>query len=394
MYNRILTIKLPPRQSAFLWGGRKTGKSTYLKQHFPQAIYYDLLKSDIYFDLVRYPFKFREQILALIKTGKLINPIIIDEVQKIPKLLDEVHWLIENTEAQFILCGSSARKLRQGGVNLLGGRAWGFSFYPLVYPEISDFELLTIFNRGAIPSHYLSQNYSRSLKAYVEDYLKLEIQSEGLVRNLPAFSKFLDSIGFSNGEMVVYANIARDCGVDAKTVKEYYQILIDTLLGYYVTPFNKSRNRKAISAAPKFYLFDIGVANYIARNKITELKGAIAGKSIEHYILMELMAYRGIQDLDFQINYWRTKTKLEVSFVLSNHQEILAAIEVKISSSISNKDLRGLAAFANEYPVKQLCVVSLESRARVVKLPNGNADILILPYQDFLDKLWAGFFVK
>lgn len=386
MYNRILNINLPKKQSAFLWGARKTGKSTYLKQHFPDSIYYDLLKSDLYFNFSKEPFKLREEILSL---PTIEHPIIIDEVQKIPVLLDEVHWLIENTNAQFILCGSSARKLRHKGVNLLGGRAWGYTFYPLVYQEINDFDLLKIFNHGAIPAHYTSLNPNKSLKAYVQDYLTLEIQAEGLVRNLPAFAKFLDSISFNNGEMINYANIARDCSIDAKTVKEYYQILIDTLLGYYVLPFNKRVNRGIISATPKFYLFDVGVANYIAKNKIQSLNGAAAGKSIEHYILLELLAYRGINDLDFTINYWRAKTGLEVDFVLNINDEVLAAIEIKISAKIHQTDLKGLVAFAEEHNVKSLYVVSLEPRARKIKISGKQTEILILPYQNFLKKLWS-----
>ena len=392
MYHRILKINLPKKQSAFLWGARKTGKSTYLKKHFPNSIYYDLLKSDLYFNLSKQPFRLREEIVALFSSDNqavLENPIIIDEVQKIPQLLNEIHWLIENTEAKFILCGSSARKLRQGGVNLLGGRAWGYNFYPLVYPEISDFNLLKIFNFGAIPSHYNSSNSTKSLKAYVQDYLKLEIQSEGLVRNLPAFAKFLDSIGFNNGEMVNYTNIARDCGIDAKTVKEYYQILIDTLLGYYIFPFKKQASRNIILSTPKFYLFDVGVANYISKNNILSLKGTAAGKSLEHYIFLELLAYRGINDLDFTIDYWRTKAGLEIDFVLSTHNKILAAIEVKISSKIDKIDLKALIVFAEEQDIKLLYMVSLESRARKVVI-NQTTEILILPYQEFLKKLWEG----
>lgn len=393
MYNRILKINLPDRQSAFFWGARKTGKSTYLKQQFPDSIYYDLLNSDLYFDLSKRPAILREEILALIDKDQanLLNyPVIIDEIQKIPQLLNEVHWLIENTVVKFILCGSSARKLRQGGVNLLGGRAWGYNFYPLVYPEISDFDLLKIFNFGAIPSHYNAANAAnaaKSLKAYVQDYLKLEIQIEGLVRNLSAFAKFLDSISFSNGEMINYTNIARDCAIDAKTVKEYYQILIDTLIGYYVMPFNKKISRDIILSTPKFYLFDVGVANYISKNNIASLKGAVAGKSLEHYIFLELLAYRGINELDFSIEYWRTKAGLEIDFILAERNNIFAAIEVKISSNIDKRDLKSLIAFAEEHKVKLLCIVSLETRIRKINI-NENVNILVLPYQEFLNMLW------
>ena len=215
-----MKIKLPKGQSAFLWGARKTGKSFYLKHHFPRSIYYDLLETDLYFRLLKDPHLFREEILALDKKA-LSQPIIVDEIQKIPILLNEVHWLIENSSAYFILCGSSARKLKSEGVNLLGGRAWRYEFFPLAYPEIKDFDLLHALNFGLIPSHYHARNWSKTVKSYVNDYLKEEIKAEGLVRNLTAFAQFLDIAAFSNGETLNYANIARDCAVDAKTIKEY-----------------------------------------------------------------------------------------------------------------------------------------------------------------------------
>lgn len=383
-YFRILKLDLPPGQSIFLWGARKTGKSTYLKTHFPGAVYYDFLKSDIYLKFQKSPFLLREEILALPESA-LNSPIILDEVQKIPMLLNEVHWLIENTRAQFILCGSSTKNLKKTGVNLLAGRAWKYVLYPLVYPEITDFDLLRVLNAGTIPSHYQSSHYKKSLKAYVEDYLTQEIQLEGMVRNLPAFARFLDSISFSNGEMTNYQNIARDCSIDAKTVKSYYQILIDTLIGYYVYPYKKKVKRDIILAVPKFYFFDIGVFNSLAKRELHTLKDSAAGRSFEHFIFLELLAYKAYHELTYDIYYWRTKTGLEVDFILDGAD---IAIEVKVSDNVSKQDLAGILAFSEEHLDKTCYVVCLAPRDRL--LSHEGCNIHLLNYQSFLQKLWSG----
>ncbi|MEK7299411.1 MAG: AAA family ATPase, partial [Candidatus Margulisiibacteriota bacterium] len=286
---RIFNIDMLPGQSIFLWGARKTGKSTFLKTRFPKSAYFDLLDSDLYTKWTERPALFREVVLAL-PTPLKRRPIIVDEVQRIPELLNEIHWLIENTNTSFILCGSSARKLKTSHANLLGGRAWRFLFFPFVYPEVPDIDLLHVFQAGLIPSHYLSPFPHRMLSAYVEDYLYHEIQAEGLVRSLPHFSRFLSSFAYSNGELTNYANIARDCGVDAKTVRAYYQILVDTMLGYFVMPFVPKKGRQVLSETPKFYLFDVGVSHYLSNTKISALKGPQAGKAFEHFILTELVA--------------------------------------------------------------------------------------------------------
>ncbi len=342
---RLLKISLPERQSAFLWGPRKTGKTTFLRSAFPDSLSYDLLQTDLFLELNKRPFLLREQLLA-ISPKQLKEPVIIDEVQKVPQLLDEIHWLIENKGLRFILCGSSARKLKRGKANLLGGRAWRYEMHPLVSTEVADLDLLRALNRGMIPLHYMQAEYRKSLQAYVRDYLKEEVFDEGLTRNIPAFSRFFDAMGYSHGELTNYANIARDCGVDAKTVKEYYQILVDTLLGTMIEPYKKRKDRNVIIRAGKFYLFDVGVAGAITHRQIAQEKGEQFGKAIEHFILMELLAHRVYRELDYDVNFWRTKSGLEVDFILGQGE---VAVEVKGTSRVDNADLRPLKAFIEAY---------------------------------------------
>lgn len=386
MFDRLLNMQLPKGQSAFLWGARQTGKSTYLALHYPLAHYFNLLKSDVFIELSKSPHLLREQILALPPSKKAQQPIIIDEIQKVPALLDEVHWLIENKKIQFILCGSSARKLRRCGANLLGGRAWKYHFYPLVSKEIPNFNILKALNTGLLPTHYLSTNPQKSLQAYVEDYLTQEIKEEGLVRNLPSFARFLDAMSFNNGEMIKYTNIARDCGVDAKTVQNYFDILVDTLMGYFLLPYRKRVKRSIITETPKFYLFDVGVANYLSKQNINILKGNAAGKSFEHFIFMELIAYKNIYDKNFNIQYWRTNTGIEVDFVL-NDGEII--IESKISNQVDKHDLKGLISFSEEHHCKKMLIVSQDPKPRRISI-HHNHFIDVLPWNIFLKQLWAG----
>ena len=388
-YKRYLKLVVEQGQSVFLWGARKTGKSTYLKNLFSESVYIDLLKTDLFLRYMKQPSLLREEILALPK-DKLLVPIIIDEVQKVPALLDEIHWLIENAEATFILCGSSSRKLKQQGTNLLGGRAIKYNFYPLVYPEYkNDFDLLRIFNHGLIPSHYVNSSPRKLLQSYIEDYLTNEIRSEGYVRNVPAFSRFLDSTAFSHGEMLNYSNIARDVGIDSKTVKEYYQILVDTLVGYLIYPYTKRVSRNIIAHTPKFYYFDVGVANRINKQKFEILSGAEAGKSLEHYILMELVAFLNFTDSDYNLYYWRTNTKLEVDFILSDQSSLPIPIEVKISKLVHKSELGAMKAFMEEHKVNKGYIVCLETNVRNIQI-NDNKEIVIMPVKEFLEYLWEG----
>lgn len=387
MYKRILQIKLPKKQSIFLWGARQTGKSLFLKEKNPTSLYFDLLDTRQLVKFTHSPHLLREEILAQ-KEKALAQPIIIDEIQKAPNLLNEVHELIENEDAQFILCGSSARKLKTETTNLLGGRAWRYNFYPLVWKEIPDFDLLHALQHGLIPNHYLAEKeyLNEHLQAYVDIYLTDEIRNEGLVRNLPGFSRFLEVAAMCNTEMINASNIARDCHVNRATVQEYFQILIDTLIGYHVYPYHKKITRDIVSATPKFYFFDVAIANFLAQQTIIALKGMSAGKSFENYIAMELFAERGIHRKRHDITYWRTKSGLEVDFILGDAK---VAIEVKISTQIQQQELKGLIAFCKEHPHTKAIVVSQDAQERLIKI-NEKIEINIMPWRIFLEKLWAG----
>ncbi len=386
-YNRYLKLEIEIGQSVFLWGARKTGKSTFLKNQFTDSLYIDLLKTELFFRYSKQPSLLREEILALPK-DKIKFPIIIDEVQKVPSLLDEIHWLIENTNATFILCGSSSRRLKKEGTNLLGGRAIKYNFYPLIYPEYrEEFDLLKIFNQGLIPAHFISRNPRKLLQSYIEDYLTNEIRAESYVRNITAFSRFLDSTRFSYGEILNYTNIAREVGIDSKTIKEYYQILVDTLVGYLIYPYTKKVSRAIISHTPKFYYFDVGIASRLSKKNYLELTGADAGRALQNYILMELISYIGLNDSDYNLFYWRTNSGLEVDFILSDGISIPIPIEVKISKTIHKTELKPIKAFMEEHKLSIGYIVCLEPQPRKL-LIKDTKEILILPVEEFLKKLW------
>lgn len=384
IYDRTLNIELPAKQSTFLWGPRKTGKSTFLKRRFPHSLVYDFLKTDLFFELTKNPGFLREQLLAQ-KKEVLKYPVILDEVQKVPQVLDEVHWMIENTDIRFILCGSSARKLKRGQANLLGGRAWRYEMFPFTSKEIGidEIDLLRVLNHGMIPVHYLQDkgNYRKSLEAYVRDYLKEEVFHEGLARNIPAFSRFFDAMGYSHGQLTNYSNIARECGVSSKTVKEYYQVLIDTLLGIDVEPFKKRQERNVIGQASKFYLFDVGVAGTITKRHIREERGELFGQAFEHFVLMEIRAHSSYSELNYDINFWRTKSGLEVDFILGRGE---VAVEVKGTSRVDNRDFNALIAFTEQYSPRKSFIVCNEKTKRVHK------GITVIPWREFLQDLWSG----
>jgi predicted AAA+ superfamily ATPase len=367
------------KESCFLWGARQTGKSTLLKELFPNAPRYDLLLSSEYGRLQLNPSLMLEEVLANPPPKDM--PVIIDEVQKIPQLLDDVQWLIVNKNIPFILCGSSARKLKRAGANLLGGRALRFELFPLVYPEIPDFDLVRALNNGLIPRHYLSNKPELLLEAYVGEYLKEEIAQEALTRNIPAFSRFLEAAAFSNGENVVYKNIASECGVSVHTVKEYFHILEDTLIGNFVPSFQKRPKRRVVQS-PRFYYFDVGLANFLLKRKSVILKSESFGKAFEHFIYQELVAHNHYSRLKYPISYWHTTSDIEVDFILGDHE---VAIEVKGVEQVDSHHAKGLLSFQEEYTTKKSIIVSLDKRPR--QLNNGT---VVLPWEHFLQKLWNG----
>lgn len=382
MYKRRQNLDLSSQETCFFWGPRQTGKSTLLRMLFPKAIRYDLLLSTEYQRLFREPNLIREQCLAAgLDADSQRDPIIIDEIQKIPALLDEVHWLIENKGLRFILCGSSARKLKRGHANLLGGRAISYKMYPLVFPEIPAFSLTKALNSGLIPRHYDSARPNRLIQSYVGDYLKEEIAAEALVRNIPSFSRFLEVAAMSNGQIINYTNIARECVIANPTVKEYFQILEDTLIGQQLPAFQKRKKRRLITS-PKFYFFDLSpVIHFTRRGKVVQ-GSELFGRAFEHYIWMELVAHSNYSELFYPITYWRTSSGFEVDFVLGDHE---TAIEVKSTKLANTTHLKGLRRFKEEYSVQRSILVSLDSKPRKTE-----DQIEILPWQTFLEQLWAG----
>ena len=373
MNERILQIIND--ESVFLFGARQTGKTTLLKKQFPNAIYFDLLQTDVLNRFRQRPALLRE-LLEQANEGMLV---IIDEIQQIPELLNEIHWLITNKQIRFILCGSSARKLKRQGVNTLGGRAVPQYLFPFVSCEIPDFNIDRAVNNGMIPRHYMKENPTSLLKAYVGVYLREEIQAESLVRNLTGFSRFLEIAAMTDGEMVNYLNIASDCGVSANTVKEYFQILEDTLVGYMIPAFTKKAKRKVVQS-PRFYLFDVGVTNYLLGRTNLRRGTTDYGHAFEHVVIQELVAYLNYTDNPNKLSYWRTYTQVEVDVILGDAK---VAIEIKSAEEVLPKHLKGLKSFADEHPDCRRIIVSLDRFNRVV---DGIEHIYVY---DFFKKLWS-----
>ena len=383
MLDRILKLREVEDDSLFLWGSRQTGKSTLLKTLFPKARLYDLLKTDVRMAFQLRPALFREE-CELLNEGDLV---IVDEVQKVPALLDEVHWLIENRGLRFILSGSSARKLRRSGANLLGGRALRFTLFPLVSAEIPDFDLHRALNNGMLPRHYLAADPSKRIQSYIGDYLQQEIVEEAIVRQLDAFTRFLQVAALSNTEIVNYTNIAQDCGVSAKTVKEYFSILEETMLGFYLPAYTKVIKRKLIQS-PKFYYFDVAIPNHLLHRRTLEPGTNIYGHALEHFVVQELRAFVSYTfGEDKKLNYWRTlDNQYEVDALICDAytNKVDVAIEVKSADHIVSHDTKGLKAFSEEHPDTKLVLLSMEERPRML---NG---IEVWPITQFLQNLWSG----
>lgn len=373
-FTRLLNIQLPTGKSAFLWGPRKVGKSYWIRQNLPDAIIIDFLKTDVFADYISRPALLRERYS---ETSKLI---VIDEVQMVPSILNEVHWMIENLNSSFLLTGSSPRKLRRSHANLLGGRAWRYTMAPLCFAEVESLDITKAITSGLLPSHLQSPDPIQELRSYIADYLKEEIAAEAVVQNIPAFSEFLRIAALSSGEIVNYTNVARETGVSAKVVRGYFQILEDTLLGFRLKPWKKSMSRRLIETE-KFYLFDVGVSNYLARRK-PQFGTPEFGKSFEHFIMMELKAYQAYKDPELLLHYWRTNTGQEVDFILG---EMEVALEVKSSERVNNNHVKGLRALADEYNPKRSILISFEKEPK--KLSDG---IECLHWEHFLRLLWSG----
>ena len=371
---RTLELNLPANRSAFLWGPRKTGKTYWINRHFADSVVIDLLKTDIFAEYASRPSLLRE------RYQEYRRLVVIDEIQMVPDLLNEIHWLIENTDASFLMTGSSARKLRRRHANLLGGRAWRYSMTPLTYAETEGFDLEQIMLSGLLPPHFLSSDPVQDLRSYVADYLKEEIAVEAVIRNIPAFAEFLRVAALTSGELLNYTNVARETGVSAKVVRNYFQILEDTLLGFRIQPWRKVRNRRLIETE-KFYLFDVGVTNYLAR-RTPRIGTPEFGNSFENYILMELKAYQAYRNPELDIRYWRTSTGFEVDFILD---DMNVAIEVKGSHRIHSSHTKGLRALLEEHTVKRSVIISLEKQPRKL-----DSSIEVLPWQVFLEELWSG----
>jgi predicted AAA+ superfamily ATPase len=375
MYRRELPlVDLVRRRSLFLVGPRQTGKSTLLKSTFPDARYVDLLEANTFRELSAYPEQLRQ---SLRPDEKLV---IIDEIQKLPALLDEVQAMIDrNTQLRFIVTGSSARKLRHGRANLLAGRALFTRLHPLVSPEVSFEGLHRRLNAGSLPAMFDSDQPREDLNAYVGGYLKEEIRAEGLVRSIENFSRFLEVTALTNAQVLDYTSVANDAGMPARTVREHYQILEDTLLGWQLPPFRGTRKRKPVATA-KFYLFDVGVANALMKRGEIRPGSELFGAAFEHLVFLELRAYLDYRRIDADLTFWRSHAGHEVDFVIGGD----VAIEVKTSRRIGPGDLKGLRLLSEETTLAKRIVVSFEPRRRVT-----DEGIVILPAQEFFKELWA-----
>ena len=376
MYKRLFDIEKQLDEAMFLFGARQVGKSTLLQERFEDAVYYDLLLPNIRKSFKRNPELFKEA-LSSKPAGTLV---IVDEIQKVPELLDLVHWLMVNKGLRFILSGSSARKLKKSGANTLGGRAQPRTLFPLVWPEVSDFQIDKAIQNGMIPRHYLTDDATDRLEAYVDVYIKEEILDEASVQDIDAFERFMEVAAISDGEMLNYSNIATDCGVSAKTVKSYYQILYDTMLGYEIPAYRKVIKRQIVQA-PKFYYFDVGLSNYLMGRHNLKRGSDDYGHAFEHFVMQEIIAYKGYCRRKNELSYWHTYNGKEVDAVIGDAE---VAIEIKSCEQVKTKHKAGLKAFKEEHPECRLILVSLDPITRV----SGDKELIYVT--DFLRMLWNG----
>jgi len=364
--------RLLEKRSFFLLGPRQTGKTTLIQHVLPDIRFYDLLDSANYLTLSRNPGRLAEEI------GSSVKRVVIDEIQRLPSLLNEVQRLIETRDVKFLLTGSSARKLRRGGINLLGGRARVKYLHPLTYRELGDkFVLNQAMQRGLLPSIYFSDDPRADLESYAGLYLQQEIMAEGATRNIPAFSRFLKIAAHSNGGIVNFTNIASDAQVARTTVYEYYEILKDTLILRELPPWRKTVKRKPL-ASSKYYFFDVGVVSALQGRPF--LPGTPEfGEAFETFIMHELSSWSDYASGEL-LSFWRSKSGFEVDFIIGDH----TAIEVKAKENVSSQDIKSLRALREENKLKHFLCVCMEKRSRDVD------GIKILPYTEFLTSLWEG----
>ena len=370
--------ELLTKKSFFLFGPRATGKSTLIRQQLSEsARVIDLLDSRFYLRLISSPGDLESIIYADSENGIVV----IDEVQRVPELLNEVHRLIEKKKLTFLLTGSSARKLRRGKANLLAGRVWEARLFPLTRREIPDFNLERYLRYGGLPPVYLSPYPDEELNAYVNTYLKEEIMAEGLIRKLPPFSRFLRSAALANGEIINFTKLANDCQVPPSTVTEYVGLIEDTLMGFMLPSWKESRKRKAIRMG-KFYFFDPGVTHTLTGTQTIERNSHLYGKSFEQFIGMEMRAYLSYERKMLDFSYWRSTHGYEVDFLIGRE----TAVEVKASQRITRRDFKGLKALEEEKVFKNYVLVSQDP----VNTRDGNFQAL--HWETFLDRLWSGKF--
>ncbi len=381
MFHRNLTLPPAGSETFFLWGPRQTGKSTLLRTAYKDARWIDLLKSEEFRRYLTRPELLREEIEAAAAEPEC--QIVIDEIQKVPTLLDEVHWLIENRGSHFALCGSSARKVRRGGANLLGGRAVRYELHGLSAGELGRaFDLDRMLNYGYFPHVYQAGRPRRLLDAYVADYLKEEIAAEGLVRNLPTFSDFLDVAALSDGDIVNFSNVARECGTSNQTVRNYFGILEDTLLARWL-PAYRRRPKRRVVGAPKFYFADVGIVNRLAKRGQLIAGSELYGKAFENWVFHELSTCLSYRECDTGLYYWRLASGVEVDFILG---DVRVAIEAKSTARTQSDHLRGLRSLVLDHPhVARRIVVCREPRTR--RTDDG---IEIMPAKTFVRNLWDG----
>jgi uncharacterized protein len=377
-------VNLPKQNSFFLFGARQTGKSTLLKIGYEPSstLYYDLLKTDEYLRLSARPSLIREEIMT---RNEKITHVIIDEIQRIPSLLNEVHWIMESGKSPvFILTGSSARKLKRSHANLLAGRALTYKLYPLTFREVGGtFSLQKTLRYGSLPSIVCEDEEEmkmEKLRAYADTYLKEEIEIEAQVRNLQRFVRFLTTAAHTNGELINYSNIARETGTSYQTVKSYFQILEDTLIGNFLYPYTKSK-RKRLSRQPKFYFFDVGVVRALTRRLTVAIEPQTSdyGKAFEHFIILEIMRANEYERWDLEFSFYRTEAGAEVDLIIETPKGEVLAIEIKGTDNIARSHLRGLKSFLSIRESAHLACVSNSKHQRKID------GIDVLPWKDVIN---------